>query len=172
MQQFTDDLTFNLTGYTNDIDELVNSMHVYITNDYSYLLNDVFNNISHGINGRVQGFEVTIRKVGAHRKPPFRPPLKPKRDESGEPPPTNWHDAMQGLETAKFFCATFRTDNKNRITKTAEELGLSQEEYAAQLLKHYGQLPDFVHLEDTLNRAIDILSGITYRKFEALRDDK
>ena len=162
MQQFTDDLTFNLTGYTNDIDELVNSMHVYITNDYSYLLNDVFNNISHGINGRVQGFEVTIRKVGALRKPPFRP--NPNRVESDESMPTDWHDAMQGLDTAKKFCADFRDDNQNRIRKSADDLDMTQDEYTAQLLNHYEQIPDVAHLREILDLAIDILSKITYRK--------
>ena len=77
---------------------------------------------------------------------------------------TNWHDAMQGLETAKKFCATFHADNENRIAKTAEELGLSQEEYAAQLSNHYEQIPDVAHLRETLDLAIDILSKITYRK--------
>ena len=77
---------------------------------------------------------------------------------------SNWHDAMQGLETAKRFRATFHIDNENRITKTADELGLSQEEYAAQLLNHYKQIPDVAHLRETLDLAIDILSKITYRK--------
>ena len=76
---------------------------------------------------------------------------------------SNWHDAMQGLETAKRFCADFHVDNENRIAKTAEELGLSQEEYAAQLLNHYKQIPDVAHLQETLNLAIDILAKITYR---------
>ena len=76
----------------------------------------------------------------------------------------NWHDAMQGLETAKKFCATFHIDNENRIRKTAEELGLSQKEYAAQLSNHYEQIPDVAHLQETLDLAIDILSKITYRK--------
>ena len=62
IRQFTDDLTVDLTGFTKDIDQLVNSVHVDITNDYSYFLNDEFNGISHGIYGRVQGFELTIRK--------------------------------------------------------------------------------------------------------------
>ena len=62
IQQFTDDLTIDLTGFTKDIDRLVNSVHVDITNDYSYFLNDEFNGITHGIYGRVQGFELTIRK--------------------------------------------------------------------------------------------------------------
>ena len=62
IQQLTDDLTIDLTGFTKDIDHLVNSVHVDITNDYSYFLNDEFNGISHGIYGRVQGFELTIRK--------------------------------------------------------------------------------------------------------------
>ena len=76
----------------------------------------------------------------------------------------NWHDAMQGLETAKSFCANFHTDNENRIRKTAEELDLTQEEYADQLLNHYKQIPDVAHLRETLDLAIDILSKITYRK--------
>ena len=62
IQQFTDDLTVDLTGFTKDIDQLVNSVHVDITNDYSYFLNDEFNGVTHGIYGRVQGFELTIRK--------------------------------------------------------------------------------------------------------------
>ena len=62
VQQLTDDLTIDLTGFTKDIDKLVNSVHVDITNDYSYFLNDEFNGITHGIYGRVQGFELTIRK--------------------------------------------------------------------------------------------------------------
>ena len=62
IQQFTDDLTIDLTGFTKDIDQLVNSVHVDITNDYSYFLNDEFNGVTHGIYGRVQGFELTIRK--------------------------------------------------------------------------------------------------------------
>ena len=67
IQQFTDDLTIDLTGFTKDIDQLVNSVHVDITNDYSYFLNDDFNGISHGIYGRVQGFELTIRKWRTER---------------------------------------------------------------------------------------------------------
>lgn len=67
IQQFTDDLTVDLTGFTKDIDQLVNSVHVDITNDYSYFLNDEFNGISHGIYGRVQGFELTIRKWRTER---------------------------------------------------------------------------------------------------------
>ena len=62
VQQFTDDLTIDLTGFTKDIDRLVNSVHVDITNDYSYFLNDEFNGVTHGIYGRVQGFELTVRK--------------------------------------------------------------------------------------------------------------
>ncbi|RKU21269.1 hypothetical protein C6499_22175 [Candidatus Poribacteria bacterium] len=62
IQQFTDDLTIDLTGFTKDIDKLVNSVHVDITNDYSYFLNGEFNGVTHGIYGRVQGFELTIRK--------------------------------------------------------------------------------------------------------------
>ena len=53
-QQFTDDLTFDITGFTKDIDNLVSSVHVDITNDYSYFINDIY--------GRVQGVELTIRK--------------------------------------------------------------------------------------------------------------
>ncbi|MYF99592.1 TonB-dependent receptor [Candidatus Poribacteria bacterium] len=53
-QQFTDDLTFDITGFTKDIDNLVNSVYVEISNDYSYFINDIY--------GRVQGFELTIRK--------------------------------------------------------------------------------------------------------------
>lgn len=53
-QQFTDDLTFDITGFTKDIDNLVNSVYVEIPNDYSYFINDIY--------GRVQGFELTIRK--------------------------------------------------------------------------------------------------------------
>ncbi len=67
VQQFTDDLTVDLTGFTKDIDRLVNSVHVDITNDYSYFLNDEFNGTSHGIYGRVQGFELTIRKWRTER---------------------------------------------------------------------------------------------------------
>ena len=67
IRQFTDDLTVDLTGFTKDIDQLVNSVHVDITNDYSYFLNDEFNGISHGIYGRVQGFELTIRKWRTER---------------------------------------------------------------------------------------------------------
>ena len=62
VRQFTDDLTIDITGFTKDIDKLVNSVHVDITNDYSYFLNNVFNDRPHGIYGRVQGFELTIRK--------------------------------------------------------------------------------------------------------------
>ena len=62
IQQLTDDLTIDLTGFTKNIDKLVNSVHVDITNDYSYFLNDEFDGVSHGIYGRVQGFELTIRK--------------------------------------------------------------------------------------------------------------
>ena len=53
-QQFTDDLTVDITGFTKDIQNLVNSVHVDISNDYSYFFNDIY--------GRVQGFELTIRK--------------------------------------------------------------------------------------------------------------
>ena len=53
-QQFTDDLTADITGFTKDIDKLVSSVHVDITNDYSYFINDIY--------GRVQGFELTVRK--------------------------------------------------------------------------------------------------------------
>ena len=54
VQQFTDDLTVDITGFTKDIDNLISSVHVDITNDYSYFINDIY--------GRVQGFELTIRK--------------------------------------------------------------------------------------------------------------
>ena len=54
VQQFTDDLTVDITGFTKDINNLVSSVHVDITNDYSYFINDIY--------GRVQGFELTIRK--------------------------------------------------------------------------------------------------------------
>ena len=67
VRQFTDDLTIDLTGFTKDIDQLVNSVHVDITNDYSYFLNDEFNGVAHGIYGRVQGFELTIRKWRTER---------------------------------------------------------------------------------------------------------
>ncbi len=53
-QQFTDDLTFDITGFTKDINNLVSSVHVDITNDYSYFINDIY--------GRVQGVELSIRK--------------------------------------------------------------------------------------------------------------
>ncbi len=53
-QQFTNDLTADFTGFTKDIDKLVSSVHVDITNDYSYFINDIY--------GRVQGFELTVRK--------------------------------------------------------------------------------------------------------------
>ena len=53
-QQLTRDLTVDVTGFTKDIDNLVNSVHVDITNDYSYFINDIY--------GRVQGFELTARK--------------------------------------------------------------------------------------------------------------
>lgn len=53
-QQFTDDFTVDITGFTKDIDNLVNSIHVDISNDYSYFFNDIY--------GRVQGFELTLRK--------------------------------------------------------------------------------------------------------------
>ncbi len=53
-QQFTDDLTVDITGFTKDIENLVNSIHVDISNDYSYFFNDIY--------GRVHGFELTIRK--------------------------------------------------------------------------------------------------------------
>ncbi len=54
IQQFADDLTVDITGFTKDINNLVSSVHVDITNDYSYFINDIY--------GRVQGFELTIRK--------------------------------------------------------------------------------------------------------------
>ena len=60
-QQLTDDLTVDLTGFTKDIDDLVSSVHVDITNDYSYFINDIY--------GRVQGFEFTVRKWGTGRSP-------------------------------------------------------------------------------------------------------
>ena len=69
IQQFTDDLTIDLTGFTKDIDKLVNSVHVDITNDYSYFLNGEFDGVTHGIYGRVQGFELTIRKWRTGRSP-------------------------------------------------------------------------------------------------------
>lgn len=67
IRQFTDDLTIDITGFTKDIDRLVNSVHVDITNDYSYFTNDTFNEIPQGIYGRVQGFELTIRKWRTER---------------------------------------------------------------------------------------------------------
>ena len=69
IQQFTDDLTIDITGFTKDINKLVNSVHVDITNDYSYFLNDEFNGMIHGIYGRVQGFELTIRKWRTGQSP-------------------------------------------------------------------------------------------------------
>ena len=60
-QQFTDDLTVDITGFTKDIQNLVNSVHVDISNDYSYFFNDIY--------GRVQGFELTIRKWRTGRSP-------------------------------------------------------------------------------------------------------
>ena len=110
------------------------------------------------------------QKVGALRKPPFRP--NPNRVESDESMPTDWHDAMRGLDTAKSFCADFRDDNQNRIRKSADDLDMTQDEYTAQLLNHYEQIPDFVHLEETLDLAIDIISKIPYRKFETLKGEK
>ena len=68
IRQFTDDLTIDITGFTKDIDKLVNSVHVDITNDYSYFLNGEFEGMLHGIYGRVQGFELTIRKWRHRRK--------------------------------------------------------------------------------------------------------
>ena len=59
--QFTHDLTADITGFTKDIDNLVSSVHVDITNDYSYFINDIY--------GRVQGFELTIRKWRTGRIP-------------------------------------------------------------------------------------------------------
>ena len=55
-QQFTDDLTADITGFTKDIDNLVSSVAVAVDppNDYSYFINDIY--------GRVQGFELTVRK--------------------------------------------------------------------------------------------------------------
>ncbi len=105
-------------------------------------------------------------KIGSTRRPPFR--MNPAHLRQKELEPTNWHDAKQGFATVKNYCATFHADNENRIAKSASDLGLTQSEYTAQLANHLGQIPDFARLEDTLNRAIDILSGITYRKFEAL----
>ncbi len=61
IQQFTDDLTVDLTGFSKDIDNLVSSVHVDITNDYSYFINDIY--------GRVQGFELSIRKWRTGRFP-------------------------------------------------------------------------------------------------------
>ena len=61
IQQLTDDLTVDLTGFSKDIDNLVSSVHVDITNDYSYFINDIY--------GRVQGFEVSIRKWRTGRFP-------------------------------------------------------------------------------------------------------
>ncbi len=60
-QQFTDDLTADITGFTKDIDKLVSSVHVDITNDYSYFINDIY--------GRVQGVELTVRKWRTGRSP-------------------------------------------------------------------------------------------------------
>ena len=105
-------------------------------------------------------------KVGATRRPPFR--MNPAHHRQKELEPTNWQDAKQAFATVKNYCATFQADNENRIAKSANDLGLTQSEYTAQLANNLGQIPDFARLEDTLNRAIDILSGITYRKFEAL----
>ncbi len=53
-QQFTEDLTVDITGFTKDINNLVDSVHVDINNDYSYFINNIY--------GRVQGFELSIRK--------------------------------------------------------------------------------------------------------------
>lgn len=61
IQQFTDDLTIDITGFTKDIDNLVSSVHVDITNDYSYFINDIY--------GRVQGFELSIRKWRTGQSP-------------------------------------------------------------------------------------------------------
>ena len=55
-QQLADDLTVDLTGFTKNINDLVSSLHVDITNDYSYFINDIY--------GRVQGFEFSLRKWG------------------------------------------------------------------------------------------------------------
>ncbi len=54
VQQFTDDLTIDITGFTKDIDNLVNSVFVGISNEYSYFINDIY--------GRIQGIELAIRK--------------------------------------------------------------------------------------------------------------
>ena len=59
--QFTHDLTADITGFTKDIDKLVSSVHVDIINDYSYFINDIY--------GRVQGFELSVRKWRTGRSP-------------------------------------------------------------------------------------------------------
>ena len=61
VQQFTDDLTVDITGFTKDINNLVDSVHVDISNDYSYFINNIY--------GRVQGFELSIRKWRTGRSP-------------------------------------------------------------------------------------------------------
>ena len=61
IQQFTKDLTVNITGFTKDIDNLVDSVHVDISNDYSYFINNIY--------GRVQGFELSIRKWRTGQSP-------------------------------------------------------------------------------------------------------
>jgi outer membrane receptor protein involved in Fe transport len=61
IQQFTDDLTVDITGFTKDIDNLVDSVHVDISNDYSYFINNIY--------GRVQGFELSIRKWRTGQSP-------------------------------------------------------------------------------------------------------
>ncbi len=53
-QQLTRDLTVDITGFTKDINDLVSSVHVDASNDYSYFINDIY--------GRVQGFELSARK--------------------------------------------------------------------------------------------------------------
>ncbi len=52
--QITRDLTAELTGFNKNINNLVDSIHVDITNDYSYFINNTY--------GRVQGFELMLRK--------------------------------------------------------------------------------------------------------------
>ncbi len=61
IQQFTDDFTVDITGFTKNIQNLVNSIHVDISNDYSYFFNDIY--------GRVQGVELTLRKWRTGRSP-------------------------------------------------------------------------------------------------------
>ena len=61
IQQFTDDLTIDITGFTKDIDNLVSSVYVGINNDYSYFINDIY--------GRIQGVELSIRKWRTGQSP-------------------------------------------------------------------------------------------------------